>query len=654
MAVSRRIVLLACAFSFCTGAVFIVMRGPHPWGWAGFDEYYELARALARGDGYQTLDRLWGYPAFLAIFYRLFGDRPWIPLLVQVAANAAIPWMIWVEFRHRVEPRIAVVAAVLVGVLSFNTLFASTQSSDALCTVLVTGALVLYSRAQRLDRVRDAAWSGVLCGAALLFRPQFLLLPAALIALGLLPSYRMRPGSLAIMTAILATIYAPWVLWTWRMSGEFIPATTHGGVQVWYGTLQTGGYFDAFTHNPKTVFESASFDYSPSGTQPIIADAVPLECAPLPLAAATLVYWTDRDPIRQQAQPSRRDGQHVYFTLPPQPGKTAVYYYVDATFAGAGKTTRQLTPTLGAADPLVHFIDADHTGDLDRHGDLLDVFDIARLMKHVAWGDPVPFADRLDADRDGAITRRDIDDAVGMLTAARLMIGQSPPEKDVVRDLVVTREAVTLVFDDRSTLGVPRNFSGRVTDLDVAGARAGDLLRGRRSFAGRRLTSANLQPGTSAIQCLELRAGLNRIFYRREPERQARYFALAADNIRRDPAAFAYTCVRRAYRLFTITGSADRFQAVQFRGSAFVYPLLAVVSVSYFAVFIAGVVVAWNRRLDLAIPALAILYVPLTVCWFFSEMRYSLTVQPFEFLFMAVAVVAAFDAARRRQMPARV
>src|SRR5258708_6896536 len=85
--------------------------------------------------------------------------------------------------------------------------------------------------------------------------------------------------------------------------------------------------------------------------------------------------------------------------------------------------------------------------------------------------------------------RRDIDDAVGMLTAPRLMIGQSPPEKDVVRDLVVTREAVTLVFDDRSTLGVPRNFSGRVTDLDVAGARAGDLLRGRRSFAGRRLTS---------------------------------------------------------------------------------------------------------------------------------------------------------------------
>jgi hypothetical protein len=234
------------------------------------------------------------------------------------------------------------------------------------------------------------------------------------------------------------------------------------------------------------------------------------------------------------------------------------------------------------------------------------------------------------------------------------MIGQSPPERHVVRDLMASPDSVTLVFDDNSTLAVPRTFGGRVTDLDVSGARASDVLRGRRSFAGGRLTGANLTPGTAAIQCLELRAGINRVFYRRDLERQARYLALAADNIGRDPLEFVKAYFHRMYRLFVIIGSTDRLQAVQFRGSAVIYPLLTIASISYAALFAAGVIVAWRRRLDLVVAGVTIAYVPLTVCWFFSEMRYTLTVQPFEFLFMAAAIVAAFDAVRRTWEPVRV
>jgi hypothetical protein len=645
MAVNRRFVGLACAFSFAAGAMFIILRGPHPWGWRGFDDYYDLALALARGNGYVTLERLWGYPAFLAFFYRLFGDRPWIPLLVQVAANAAIPWMIWAEFRHRIELRLALVAALLVGLFSFNTIFASTQSSDALCTVLITAAVVMYSRTERSGRARDAVCCGALFGGALLCRPQFLLLPPAIMALGLTASHRVRFALLAAIAGVIGAMYAPWVLWTWRVSGRFIPATTHGGVQLWYGSLQVREFFDGFTYNPKAVFESSTFDYSPPSGLPLIADAVAHECAPAPLTSATLIYWTDRDPSRRSVQAESREAQHVQFTLPAQADGTVIYYYIDATFNTAGTPTRQLTPTLGAADPLVHFISADHVGDLDRHGDLLDIFDIARLLQAVAWGASMPFTDRLDADHDGTITRRDVELAVGRLTAPRLMIGQSPSDAGVVRDIVTTDAAVRLVLDD-GWVAVPRRFSNRITDLTVIGKRAGDVLRGRRSFVGQRLTAANMQPGTSAVQCLELQPGLNRVFYRRDPERQQRYGALALDNIRRDPSGFVQASLRRAYRLFTVTGSRDRNSAVQFRGSVLAYRLLAVASLLYFLVFLAGVAIAWRRGMDLLIPAVTILYVPLSVCWVFSEMRYTLTVQPFEFMFMAVAVVAAFDAIR--------
>ncbi len=45
----------------------------------------------------------------------------------------------------------------------------------------------------------------------------------------------------------------------------------------------------------------------------------------------------------------------------------------------------------------MYFVNHDHLGDLDAHGDVLDVFDIVRLARHEAWNEPLPFADRLRA-----------------------------------------------------------------------------------------------------------------------------------------------------------------------------------------------------------------------------------------------------------------
>ena len=45
-------------------------------------------------------------------------------------------------------------AAVLTGVLSFNTVYASTQSSDAVCTVLFMAAVVAFARARDRGSLR--------------------------------------------------------------------------------------------------------------------------------------------------------------------------------------------------------------------------------------------------------------------------------------------------------------------------------------------------------------------------------------------------------------------------------------------------------------------------------------------------------------------
>src|ERR1051325_1180672 len=114
----RRTLYAASALSLTLGLIFIFVWAPHPWGWEGFDHFHDLALSVARGDGFPTMEVPWGYAYFLAAFYRVFGDRPWIPLIVQAILNATIPLLLFRFARTWLPAREATVAAVLAGALS--------------------------------------------------------------------------------------------------------------------------------------------------------------------------------------------------------------------------------------------------------------------------------------------------------------------------------------------------------------------------------------------------------------------------------------------------------------------------------------------------------------------------------------------------------
>src|SRR5476651_2086776 len=116
-------VLAASSFTVVLGLVFIFVRAPHPWGWEGIDHYHDLALGLTRGEPFPTTDVPWGYAYFLAFFYRLFGPRLWIPLTAQALLNGAVPWLVFRLARVDFGERVATTAAVMTGVLSFNTIY---------------------------------------------------------------------------------------------------------------------------------------------------------------------------------------------------------------------------------------------------------------------------------------------------------------------------------------------------------------------------------------------------------------------------------------------------------------------------------------------------------------------------------------------------
>ncbi len=284
-------------------------------------------------------------------------------------------------------------------------------------------------------------------------------------------------------------------------------------------------------------------------------------------------------------------------------------------------------------------------GDLDVHGDLLDVFDLVRIVRHVAWDDPLPFERQLAA---VGIGSRDAERAAAILGRASAGVDAS---RRMIASLDRDGREARLRFRDGSSITIPRVWNGRISDLTFDGELAPALMRSPVSLAAiARPSGPASLPGDLACG-LYWQVEVNRVFYREQPHQMRRYSALAFDNIRRDPLAFARASAYRAVRLFIIQGTEDRHTAQQFSRSRVVYTVATVVSASYFLLFAAGVVIAWRRRCAMLLPIALIAYVPLTISAVLTNMRYSITIQPLIFMFIAVALIAALE--RLSWLPAR-
>lgn len=621
-----RTTYLASAISLALGLFFTLGWAPHPWTWEGIDQYHDLARALARGEGFRTTDVPWGYAYYVALFYSLFGVQPLLPILGQVIANAAMPVLLFALVKPLAGRRTATLSALIVGIFSFNTVYASTQISDAICSVLFMAAAVCFSRGIATSKLGYFVASGLLAGLVPQFRPNLLLLPALVAALSFAwlwwrgPAERTRhlARNLGVFLGLSVLALVPWVVRNYQIAGVFLPTSSHGGIQLWYGSLQVGPYLENYSANPRTAFATPVFDYSSLSNKSIVVSATLADCAAEP---AALVYRTDRDATPITLAPTGTDGRTLEFAIPGQPDPTAVYWRIDA--AGVPSATS------------VYFVAADHTGDLDRHGDWLDVFDVVRLARHLAWQDSAPAAPFGDLDSSGQVDRADMSSAISRL------LGDDEANVRPLREFTHDQDGATLQFSDGSALRVPRTFSGAVTDLGVNGRLAGRLLsaRVRTPFAA--------QVAAEACAVIDT-ARVNDVFYRKELQNLGRYTALAFDNIGREPVAFAAAAAYRAIRLFVVRPAGDRATTYQFAWDSLVYSSALVLSLGYLLLFLAGVVVAWRRRSALLALLVPIAYVPATICFVLTNQRYTVTVQPLMFAFVALALVAFFRWDERR------
>lgn len=613
---SPRVTLFAPLVTLAIGLFFVFVWAPHPWGWRGIDQYDALAREVALGQPFSTTDVPWGYTYYLALFYKFFDGHTWAPVTGQVFINSLAPLLVFRLAEPAVGRRVAALAAWITAIFSFNTIYASTQSSDAICTVLFLLSLLFFVRGHRRSSIAAFAAAGALSGIVPQFRPNMILLPVLVIAGYLLwpPRGMRRVAQCAVFAAVMTAVLMPWVIRNYRYTGTFLPTSTHGGIQLWYGTLQSGPYLESRAHNPRSAFASPAVPYTSLEAPIVISGAA--GCAAS--VAPRLVYKTSRDAGWKRLDAVSAEQNYFQFEVPAQPIPTTLYYFFES-----GELT---TPAAGANGPLIFFISDDHVGELDTRNEMLDLFDIARLARHLAGFDASANArGHLDYNKDGGVNEADLARAIA------LVLPQWDQARNPLAGVATHDQNAVVQLIDGSRLVVPPAMQ-RQTDVSVEGELASSLVSRFRTQA----SIAEERPRCVVFDEIKI----NDVFYRREPHEMRRYTALAFDNISRDPVAFALASAYRMGRLFIIRGTDDRLTTQQFPLSRLIFRVGLLASFAYFALFLAGVVIACRVRSPFLYALIPIAYVPLTICFVLTNMRYTITVQPLMFVFVAMTVAA--------------
>lgn len=195
-------------------------------------EYHTTGRFLAEGRGFWATtpsgvphESLWkapGYSLWVGIWYGILGVHPDRVLAVQTLIGPITIALTWVLGRRLFNPRVGMLAAAIVAVYPFAWQFEARLYSESIATPLILVLLIVVLGRQPTPK--RAALAGALLGVNLLVRPSSILLLAG-IALAWWVAAGVRRGTamVAITTAVMVLVVAPWTYRNYEIQGGFVP-----------------------------------------------------------------------------------------------------------------------------------------------------------------------------------------------------------------------------------------------------------------------------------------------------------------------------------------------------------------------------------------------------------------------------------------------
>src|SRR5688572_9967439 len=250
-----RPLLVICAIALVHAAVYIVHQRPD-WNVAWTDQvgYQRLGEVLAlTGEFTRYPDsptfvpeviRTPGYPAFVALIYRLFGIGNQMALVIaQAFVFAGLCVCVYAIARHITAERTALLAALLAALFSPFPYFGALAVTELWTTFIVTLAMLACLGAVRTGRLSMYVLAGIVFSLATLVRPVFVLLPfflavAVPVCVREQRDRRAVAGWAALSVAALITL-APWFTYNYVHLGRLTLSPAGGvGRGLWESAWQ--------------------------------------------------------------------------------------------------------------------------------------------------------------------------------------------------------------------------------------------------------------------------------------------------------------------------------------------------------------------------------------------------------------------------------
>lgn len=245
---SSRWLCICAVFTLCfmlrAGVALLIDASVHVIKRA--DVYSEIAANLAHGHGFVAEPEgeaiLWrapGYPAFLAVLYRLFGEHnETVVLLAQSALDSMTAVLILYIGARQFDETIGCVSAVLFALHPLSAYYTLRFLSEPLFTLMFTAAIAAWVAAMHTRRPIAFMLVGALIAGAALVKPVALELWPCLVAAA---CYRLRKEPQRALSVALALslacllVLAPWAIRNYRLTGQVVAVATGGGYALWLG-----------------------------------------------------------------------------------------------------------------------------------------------------------------------------------------------------------------------------------------------------------------------------------------------------------------------------------------------------------------------------------------------------------------------------------
>ncbi|MBZ6383421.1 ArnT family glycosyltransferase [Sphingomonas sanguinis] len=216
--------------------------------------YLERGREIAAGMGYQEggfPTAFWpvGYPALIGVATWLFGPTLFGPLLFNLIAQAAtILLILWLARRLGAGEGAARLAGLLYALYPAHIAYTGDTAAETTATAVTLAGIALILKGRGGKGLIWALVGALVLGAAMLMRPQTMLLPPFLVgALWVSRGVDWRRALLLMLliAAGMAVVVAPWTMRNRAVLGAPVLVSTNGGVALQAGAndLADGGYF---------------------------------------------------------------------------------------------------------------------------------------------------------------------------------------------------------------------------------------------------------------------------------------------------------------------------------------------------------------------------------------------------------------------------